>query len=204
MNKRHLTFRESYLYVVFIAFLTISCSIVGSKEDKDECKPGVIIPGECFEGVRLGDTLDRVEEILGKPVTIGWAEGIYRGWIVYVYKPQGTAGIGLEISFIMLEENKPWGPVDAIISGELYTGRTIKGIGVGSTFEEVLTAYGEPDHRQEYLDGHGEFQGNYIWCYGTIRFVISVRDELVRSFFMGYHIPFPVEQDLGYRCEISL
>lgn len=183
--------------IVSLMFL-MSCNILGSDTESSDCGPGIIIPGECIEGVKLGDSREQVDKLLGEPRTIGWTDGLYRAWRTYAYSP--SPGFGLAISFIYYGEDQPWGPVDMIIIQEPYVSKTPEGIGIGSTLDEVLRAYNEPDFVQEGFNGDGGKQGNYLWCHGTTKFTIGTLNDTVTGFFMGNHIPFSEEQEQDFVC----
>jgi hypothetical protein len=181
--------RKLKLWLAAAALILASCNITGN-DKSPKCRPGLIVPGECIDGVKLGDSRERVERLLGKPTSSGWADGPYRAWRTYIYKPQGSDGLGLFISFLYQGEDQPWGPVDAIRVFEPYTGKTREGIGIGSTLNEVLKAFGEPEHILESISGDGYRQANYTWCYGTTKFTVGTLQDTVQVIFMGHYLPF--------------
>ncbi|HAC16263.1 MAG TPA: hypothetical protein DCE78_10035 [Bacteroidetes bacterium] len=180
----------------------VSCNILNSDTESSECGPGIIIPGECIEGVKLGDSREQVEKLLGEPWNIGWTDGPYRAWRTYVYRPSEnpTSGHGLSISFIYYSEDQPWGAVDMIRIYNSNGSKTPEGIGIGSTLDEVLSAYDEPDFVREGFNGDGGKQGSYLWCHGITKFTIGTLNDTVEGFFMGNHIPFSDEEEQDYRC----
>jgi hypothetical protein len=180
-----------------VLLLFASCSNpVGSTQTAD-CGPGVIIPGVCIDGVKLGDSRERVEELLGEPSGIGWADGVYRGWRSYRYKPPGTEGTGLTIRFF-IEKDGSWGPVDMLRLAEPYDGgKTPENIGLGSTFKEVRQAYGEPDYISEH-PGNNSIQSSYYYCINSRRFALGGLDGVVERISFWYFIP--LEQDTSYLC----
>lgn len=186
--------------ITCVIFL-MSCNILGSDPKSSDCGPGIIVPGKCIEGVKLGYTQEKVEELLGEPWNIGWTDGFYRSWRTYSYSIRGSQEPDLYISFFYNGEDQPWGPVDLMYIDKPYQGETPEGIGMGSTLEEVLKTFGTPENILEWKDGNGIEHGNYTWCYGSTRFTIGTTQDTVRLFFMGYHIPFPEGQDQDYRCD---
>src|SRR5690625_3396733 len=129
---------------IAVLFLFASCNILDSK-NTDGCEPGVIVPGVCIDGVKLGDSRERVKQLLGEPSGGGIADGLYRAWRTYSYRPPGrTDGLGFSILFIE-NEDLSLGPVDMLKAHYPYEGKTPEGIGIGSKLSDVLQAYGEPD-----------------------------------------------------------
>lgn len=179
--------------------LVLSCSNPLNSSKEDLGGPGIVIPGESVDGVKLGDTRDRVEEILGPHSNIGWGDGITRGWRIYQYKPPGSEGLGLTISFIYQGEDKSWGPVDKLTAHKPYEGKTPDGIGIGSTLGEVRKAYGEPDYIPSDIIVDGTHRLQYTYCYDSIKFTIGMDDQVVIGFFIGHFIP--IEQDQTYQCK---
>lgn len=190
------------LPVLISLYFLVSCNILSSDTKISDCGPGMIIPGDCIEGVKLGDSREQVEKLLGEPRIVGWTDGLYRAWRTYVYQPSEihSSGYGMGISFIYYGEDQPWGPVDRIIISGLYASKTPDGIGIGSTLDVVLSVYGEPAFSREGINGDGNKQGIYLWCYGTIKFTIGTLNETVTGFFMGHYIPFSEEEEQDYVC----
>lgn len=182
-----------------IVMLLVSCSNLSDSIEPDPGGPGIIIPGESIDGVKLGDTREEVVELLGEPSGVGWADGLYRGWRTYWYKPLGVEGTGFTIYFNYRGEDKPWGPVDALRANKPYVGKTPEGIGIGSTLEEVREAYGEPDDIPSDVIVDGTHRLQYTYCIDSVKFTIGMLDEIVEGFFIGFFIP--IEQDQTYQCE---
>jgi hypothetical protein len=181
------------------ALLLLSCSNPADSTgpELDSGGPGIIVPGESIDGVRLGDSRERVEKLLGEPSGIGWADGM-RGWRTYRYKPPETEGGGLGILFIE-EEDLSWGPVDAFNVDKPYDGKTPQGIGIGSTLEEIIEAYGEPDDIPEDVIVDGTHRLQHTYCFDSVKFTIGMHNQVVRGFFIGFFIP--IEQDQTYQCK---
>ena len=104
----------------------MSCNILGSNTESSDCGSGIIIPGECIEGVKLGDSRDQVEKLLVETGNFGWAHGLYRVWHTYLYRPSVSqfSGLSLGISFIYYGVDQPGGTVDMIIVSEPNDGKT--------------------------------------------------------------------------------
>lgn len=189
---------KNYLPVVLIlsglSVLLVSCNILSTNNKTDDCGPGIIVPGVCIDGVKLGDSREQVEELMGKPHSSGLADGLYRGWTTYYYKPDDTEGTGLNISFIY-----PTGPVDMFIGQKPYNGKTPEGIGIGSTLDDVKAAYGEPEDIPSDVIVDGAHHLQYTYCFHSTKFNIGMDDGVVVGFFMGYYET--MEQDQTYQCK---
>lgn len=111
----------------------ISISRYRKSSMKDSRLPGEneILPGVGAFGIRLGDTVDRVIEKLGKPDY--WGKRRYRQIMMYGRKPE---------VLISLSSDRPatTSITSIVIRGTGYT--TPEGITIGSSEEEVLSAYG--------------------------------------------------------------
>jgi hypothetical protein len=63
---------------LFIFLLSFACQDMGV--EVVEGGPGIIVPGKSVEGIKLGDSRELVEEKLGSPTSLGWADVLYRSW----------------------------------------------------------------------------------------------------------------------------
>ena len=163
-----------------LALLTCSCADSVDSSGFEQGGPGIIIPGNSIEGIQLGDSRERVEELLGVNRDVGLADGPYRAWWTFNYED------GLSVMFIELPEGK-LGPVDALRASERYGGKTPEGVGIGSTAAEVRAAYGAPDEQV----GAIEQSINYTYCHSNGRSTtIGIREGVVFSIFIGYYVPF--------------
>lgn len=190
--------RSSGLFILTLSGMTvllISCnnSVNSFPADTSNCGPGVIVPGVCIDGVKLGDSREQVEKLLGEPSNSGLADGLYRSWSAYYYKLSGMQGAGLNISFIY-----PEGPVDMFRGYESYNGKTPEGIGIDSTLDDVRAAYGEPEDIPTDVMVDDTHHIHYTYCFHSKKFTIGMHDGVVVGFFMGFHEP--MEQDQTYQC----
>lgn len=156
--------------------------------------PGKIRPGVGVEGIRLGDSRETVVAILGPPTTVGDVIGFYRGWRHYSYLEGGRISQGGELSltFAFIENGIDYGPVDLIIGGPAYRGKTREGIGIGSFLTEVHTAYGTPEAVQYWSDQNTIAD---VYCMNNRKFEIHYTDSVVSGFSIGYFIPMPENPD---------
>lgn len=185
----------AFLLVAITAasLLLYSCNLVNSSSD-DRGGVGIIVPGESIDGIKLGDSKEKVVELLGEPTTISWADGFDRSWRGYHYLPPGEKeGSGFMVLFI-LEEGDALGPVDYLRAGEPYEGQTTEGIRIGSTVSEVIAAHGEPDHfsEVEWVNEFGEetSQSSIVYCIDSKYFSFSGRDGVVGGIVIYPLYPF--------------
>ena len=61
-----------------LALLTCSCADSVDSSGFEQGGPGITIPGNSIEGIQLGDSRERVEELLGVNRDVGLADGPYR------------------------------------------------------------------------------------------------------------------------------
>lgn len=173
--------------------------------DSERGGPGLIIPGESIEGVKLGDSREEVEAMLGSPSNTGWADGLYRSHYAYSYYPPGIAGLGLSIYFI-IEEDHAWGPVDVLTAHAPYEGRTPEGLGIGSSLYDVREAYGKPDFSSGQVFQDGGIDSSYTYCIDDIKFYIGTVDDSVDVFsispFVPYDVDHPEDYGTSWRCDL--
>jgi hypothetical protein len=165
---------EAFVFVALMMALSFSsCEDFGGP-------PPRIIPGVSVDGVRLGDSKERVVSILGKPDRTGWADGVWRTWRTYLYdRPERFS---IVIQFIdNLEE---YGPVDAITVSKGYAGTSRDGIGIGSSRAYVDRFWGRP---RRTLDVYA------VYCFeGKFASVIFDSDKVARI-TIGYFVPCPAD-----------
>ncbi|MCY2968976.1 MAG: hypothetical protein NT069_36015 [Planctomycetota bacterium] len=105
---------------------------------EEEAARLTIHPGVCVGGVKFGMTRDQIVAVLGEPEFI--LHGVYLNYpskglqLVLVGLPRDTLG--------MIIAN-PWDA--ASLTRRDFPGRTVEGIRIGSSAEQVHDAYGEPD-----------------------------------------------------------
>lgn len=194
---------KSWLCFALMLLMLSSCKNPAGG-DSERGGPGLIIPGESIEGVKLGDSREEVEALIGPPSSTGWGDGLYRAWYIYQYNPSGTPGPGFSIHFI-IEEDQTWGPVDMLMAHPPYNGKTSEGIGMGSSLHDVREAYGKPDFSAGQVLQDGGIDSSYTYCIDDIKFYIGTVDDSVRVFGIYHFIPLDVDHPEGYlesrRCD---
>jgi hypothetical protein len=150
--------------------------------------PGVIVPGLSVEGIKLGDTRETVEAKLGRPTSVGWADGLYRGWRLYSYEEGSRLQPYVKIQFYFIDNGNSYGPVDEIGIGPAYEGKTKEGVGIGSMLEEVHLVYGRPATTLSWPDQH-TIADKY--CLNGKKFEVHYKDSLVSVMSIGYFVPIP-------------
>src|SRR5690625_2575310 len=115
--------------LLLLALLTCSCADSVDSSGFEQGGPAIITPGNSIEGIQLGDSRERVEELLVANRDVGLVSGPYRAWWMFNYED------GLSVMFIELPEGG-LGPVDALRASERYGGKTPEGVGIGSRSEE--------------------------------------------------------------------
>ncbi|NIA31709.1 MAG: hypothetical protein GWP06_17595 [Actinobacteria bacterium] len=148
--------------------------------------PGIIVPGISVEGIKLGDSRKTVEVKLGKPTSVGWADGLYRGWRLYSYAEGARHEPHVKLQFYFIDHGNSYGPVDWIGIGEAYKGKTKEGIGIGSALGQVRQAYGFPS---ETFLSQGIITDKY--CLNGRKLEIGYKDSLVIGMSTGYFVPMP-------------
>ncbi len=179
--------------IVVAAFLLLSnCQDAGV----DPEGPGKLYLGVSAEGIRLGDTRETVQAKLGRPYSVGDIIGAYRGWSHYTYADSGK----VRLTFAFIDNGNGYGPLDGIICGPAYRGKTSEGIGIGSSIQSLHTAYGLPDTtlRQSFWPANSLVE---FYCMHGHKVEIHYQDSRVISFWMGYFIPCP--EDPINPCEPS-
>lgn len=116
---------------ILVLFAFILCGILVSCRKKSE-EPMVIEPTVGIGKVKFGMTAKEVQSVLGKPDDIDDTGIVYwrLGLSIYIFK--GTVNSITCIGVSGMPGFKP------------CTARTSKGIGIGSTREQIIEAYGKP------------------------------------------------------------
>ncbi len=171
--------------VVLLTLGIFSCEDMGGP-------PPRIIPGVSIDGVRLGDSKERVEAVLGYPFGAGWIDGTWRSWRAYAYgNDPGTHRYALTIGFIEIIDESPipayqssCGPVDKVSMNQGYTGTTREGIGIGTSMEKVLRFWGPPRR----------WAGDYAcYCFANKFFEFLFKSDTVRLMSTGFFIACPAD-----------
>lgn len=154
--------------------------------DLTEVNPdeGRIVPGWSIDGVKFGDSKETVEARLGKRDGGGLVDG-FRSWHLWCYERGPHAG--MEIYFISTDDGE--GPVDKFYIQAPFKGKTIQGIGIGSSVMEVRRAYGMPRETQQ--SEHGYFSETY--CFFGRGFYVVHKDSTLELIEMGYYLPSPYD-----------
>lgn len=169
-----------YIVIYVISLLLFSCGIKNPVDDSAHpfSHNVRIVPGIGIAGVKLGDAKEVISEMLGQPDMGGPACGLHRSWMFSEYKEGIYAG--LSVYFL---EDEP-GQVDGVSVIEPYQGKTYKGIGIGSTMEEVHSAYGLP--KKKYPNINDE-----LYLINNKDFRITYQENKVSAIFIGWFIPMP-------------
>jgi hypothetical protein len=100
---------------------------------------------------------------------------------------------GLMINFI--DSGATYGPVDEILIGSPYSGKTKEGVGIGSLLNNVHAVYGFPDTSLYWPDQHIIVD---FYCIDQKKFEIHYEDSVVSGMSTGYLVPMP--EDPLYPC----
>lgn len=147
---------------------------------------GIIVPGVGVEGIKLGNLKEVVVAKLGQPTSIGWADGIYRSWRAYFYDEGQRGDQTMRLHFCFIDSGDTYGPLDLILIGPAYGGKTMEGIGIGESLAMVHDAYGPP---QQTLLSQGMITDKY--CLNGRMFEIGYKDSLIIGMSIGYFTPLP-------------
>ena len=101
--------------VTILAVLTL---LLGC-QDMGVAPVGIVVPGLGVDGVRLGDSRETVERVLGKPSGGGIADGVYRAWGVANYRE----GPEERLDICYIETANGYGLGDMIGAGTAYNKR---------------------------------------------------------------------------------
>jgi hypothetical protein len=129
----------SLLTVSLVTF--VSC---GKKAEEDVAANELIIePLVGFESVKFGMSKDEIIEYFGQPDKVHTqTKGIKLNYVA-------SKGLGLEVdSEIGLQKIQCWSknwPTRLPFAVANFAGRTKEGIEIGSTREQIISAYGQPD-----------------------------------------------------------
>lgn len=138
-----------------------------------------------IEGIRLGYSVQQVEAVLGTPTDEGDVIGMYRGWHHFGY---GSTKVPPMLDFCFIDNGDGYGPLDMILIGSTYWGKTKEGIGTGSSYKQVHAAYGAPDTTLSWPDQHTIAD---IYCMNHKMFQIHYLDSVVSGASIGYFVPMP-------------
>jgi outer membrane protein assembly factor BamE (lipoprotein component of BamABCDE complex) len=155
MKKGHFIAWTTMLAVVAL-LLEAGCS------KPMEYKPpslDVVAPNVSVGKVRKGMTRQEVEDAIGKPGKKDSATSYYKGmWVLF-----NTNGVIFNIKCV-----------------KGFAGHTQESIGIGSTRDEVIQAYGKPDEEKPY--DHGDVN---LW-YSALNTTFWVQRGKVTSFIVHF------------------
>jgi hypothetical protein len=151
------------------------------ESDFDEAR---IVPGLGVDGVRFGDMIADVERKIGRTQHIAAADGV-RMWYVYVYDIGPYSG--LSVYYVDFGMGAGPGPVDMFQVRFPYSGKTLRGVGVGSKVSEVRRGYGQSTS-SDLRDGKLEWE---TYCFHEKVFDIFYKDSVVEKISLGLYLPVP-------------
>ncbi len=131
--------------ILLLSLLTLCLAVLvgcGKKVDEDESRDEIIIePLVGIGPVRFGMSKDQVIEHFGRPDKV-MAEGTKLNYVA-------SKGLGFTVdSELGLQMIQCWSdnwPTKLPFAVTTFVGRTKEGIGIGSTREQIISAYGQPD-----------------------------------------------------------
>ena len=133
--------------ILLLSLMMVSLSALvgcGKKVDEDEAAKELIIePLVGFESVRFGMSKDEIIEHFGQPDKLTTrTEGTKLNYVA-------SKGLGFEVdSELGLAKIQCWSkswPEKLPFRVANFIGKTNEGIGIGSTREQIISAYGQPD-----------------------------------------------------------
>lgn len=178
------TIYAGVLALLLLVLLPASGCDSGPKEDNAR------INARGVDGVEFGETPEEVLEKLGPYNAYGILEGLSGGWQYYEWEEGPNAGLQVNFSEVFVEDEQgnitlQLGIADVFTMSSLYQGKTRKGIGVGSTKEEVIQAYGTPVFSADFPPTNH----NYFYCLQDKDLELLIEDEKVIGIVLGYHEP---------------
>lgn len=120
--------KKSYLIVLVLVALIVGCKV--SRQPRNQIGT-TIIEGNGIQGIKVGDNIKDVLKITGKPSKID--EGYYDFYDKGIEFTLAENQVKTIFLFYISKKYQP------------FNGQTDKGINKGSTIEDVLKIYGEPD-----------------------------------------------------------
>ena len=176
--------RKSHILITLILITLIAGDCNTTDVDRYSI---LIVPGQGIDGVRLGDSRENVESILGKADYGGIADGLYRAWHSSDYSQGEHAG--LSVYYVEID-NSP-GPVDLLAVQSPYAGKTKEGIGIRSPLALVHQTYGLPEKNIVRPSDHWI---DDFYCIREKKLEIQYVDSLVITISIGYYLPMPQDQ----------
>lgn len=161
-------------------FALSSCQILDPNGSRNEAR---ISFGKSIDGVEIGMDSSAVIDRLGRPHYIGM--GDFEGVIfAYVYPSPDGPGYrdSLEVTIFTNPNDANYGVGGITLRGP-YSGRTVDGIGIGSSRDVALNALGAPDH-SDLEDSSSRREDVYEWERTHFK-VTYVDDEITRISWGG-------------------
>ena len=139
---------QTILFLLFIFIVISSCSNPMEAEDNTK-----IFPGKGIDKINLGDSVTKVRNEYGdkcNELLFNYSYNGQQGTVHYIE----VEGEGITFYFSS-------GVVDFIVIKAPYSGVTEKGIGIGSTEEEVENKYGSPDSSTDNTFKYNSFKVSF-------------------------------------------
>jgi hypothetical protein len=146
--------------ILLLSLLMVSLSVLvgcGKKVDEDVSSDELIIePLVGFESVQFGMSKDEITKYFGQPDKVHTIPNGTK--LNYV----ASKGLGFEVdSELGLQKIQCWSkswPTKLPFAVANFTGKTKEGIEIGSTREQIISAYGQPDSTK-FDDNKGVIEG---------------------------------------------
>ncbi len=92
----------------------------------------------------------------------------------------------MRLHFCFIDSGVTYGPLDLILIGPAYEGKTKEGIGIGSSISEVRHFYGSP--LETFFSPENHLTVDF-YCSSDHMFQIHYEDSIVTGFSIGYFLP---------------
>lgn len=133
-----------------LSLLLATLTLVSCKKEEDPAPPSTtlqILPGIGTTELKIGDMAQKAIDLYGAPQpSYGAANGIYTHFLIYSSK-----GVIVYCEPTPIETFNAQMIIKSLVLTANYTGKTEKGIGIGSTKVAVKAAYGEPASSSEFF-----------------------------------------------------
>ena len=125
----------------FIGTFFVSCGSDENEEENPQESLELITPKEGITQIKFGDTAQKVFDTYGVvPDSFGGTGGVFQHFLIY-----GNEGLIFYLEDSGFEELNLNLEVIRIVCNANFKAETPEGIKVGSTRNEVISTYGEPD-----------------------------------------------------------
>jgi len=158
-----------------LSLLLATLAFVGCKKEEEPKDPeptvNVIIPGIGTTVLKIGDVAQKAIDLYGTPLpSYGAAGGQYFHFLVYSSK-----GVTIYLEPTPEATFNPQMKIESLKFSGVYSAKTEKGIGIGSTKAAVLAAYGNPDSSSPFFGD--EYAIGIIFFYDGTDKVESIEVE---------------------------